>query len=451
MRNRELITEVAATLGSIVGDKFVGTGSALAAIGLKPGRPGHDDGDEPPSWLVHPGSAAEIAEIVQLATRYDGSVIPVGNAARSPRSGALGERPRFFIDIRRMNHVLHLDETSLVVHAQAGLSAIALEKILSPRGLSLGDYPPATLGSTLGGLLAVRTPGKSSTRHGFIEDAVLGLSAVLADGRSIHTRVAPRRSTGPDLARALCGSEGTLGIITSAVLRVHRRPETRYLAAYALPTIDAALGVVHLALREEAAPAALRVFDRAEARVHLGDVELDENESILVVATAGPTDLAACDRDLVKSAVDAMNGRELDDDLAHIWWERRTGHDGARPVPAPHLQISATPGKQLPVYRAVLAAAAAAGAAARGHVSRFDADGAVLFFTLHDAEGVPLDDARAAALREAAEAAAHEAGAFLLGTANPQLEPYFVTLRRTLDPHGIMNPGALRQERTSTR
>ncbi|HUH04837.1 MAG TPA: FAD-binding oxidoreductase [Kofleriaceae bacterium] len=434
------VHEVTAAIGQIVGDKFVGTGSSLAAIGIKMSVPSDDT---PPAWLVHPGSAAEIAEVVVLAGRAGGSVIPVGNAARSPRSGAVGDRPRFFVDIRRMSHVLHLDETSLVVHAQAGLSAIALEKILSPRGLSLGDYPPAALGSTLGGLLAVRTPGKSSTRHGFIEDAVLGLSAVLADGRSIHTRIAPRRSTGPDLARALCGSEGTLGIITSAVLRVHRRPETRYLSAYALPTIDASLAAVHLALREEAAPAALRVFDRAEAIVHLGALELEESESVLVVATAGPTDLAACDRDLVTSAVEAMNGRPLDQHLARIWWDRRTGQEGVAPVPVPHLQISATPSKQLPVYRAVRDAAIAAGANARGHVSRFDADGAVLFFTLHDA-GTPLDDARAATLREATEAAAHDAGAFLLGTANPQMEPYFVTLRHTLDPHGVMNPGALR-------
>ena len=100
------------------------------------------------------------------------------------------------------------------------------------------------LTSSLGGILAVRTPGKSSARHGFFEDAVVGVSAVLADGRTVHTRVAPRRATGPDLARALCGSEGTIGFITSAVLRIHPRPESRLVAAYLLPSIDAAVSAV---------------------------------------------------------------------------------------------------------------------------------------------------------------------------------------------------------------
>src|SRR5439155_859160 len=129
-----------------------------------------------------------------------------------------------------------------LAQAQAGITGLALEKILVPRGLTIGDYPPAVLMSTIGGILAVRTPGKSSARHGFFEDAVVGVSAVLADGRTIHTRVAPRRSTGPDLARALCGSEGTVGFITSQVLRIHVRPESGLVAGYHLPVVDATVG-----------------------------------------------------------------------------------------------------------------------------------------------------------------------------------------------------------------
>ena len=93
--------------------------------------------------------------------------------------------------------MLQLDETSLLVHAEAGLTGLELERILAPRNLSIGDYPPVVLTSSVGGLIAVRTPGKSSARHGFFEEAVVGVSAVLADGRTVHTRVAPRRAIGP--------------------------------------------------------------------------------------------------------------------------------------------------------------------------------------------------------------------------------------------------------------
>jgi FAD/FMN-containing dehydrogenase len=404
--------------------------------------------DAPPAWLVAPGSAVEIAELLGLAHRHTIAVVPVGRGARAPRTAALADRPCLFVRVDRLNHVLRLDETSLVAHVQAGLTGLGLEKVLTPRRLSLGDYPPAVLRSSIGGLLAVRTPGKSSPRHGFLEDSVLGLSAVLADGRTIHTRMAPRRSTGPDLARALCGSEGTLGFITSVYLRIHRRPEARFLAAHALPDLDAALSAVHLALRDEAAPAALRVYDSAEARVHLGADVVRGGEAVLVVATAGPTDLAVCDRDLVASAAEALGGRPLDEQVAQTWWRRRLGREPSPPPPRPSMQVTASPSKQKAVYHAVCAAARAHDADARAHVSRFDSDGAVLFFTLTEpagepGRGAPLAEPALARVRRAAEDAAEKAGALLLGTINASMAPYLAELRRALDPKGIMNPGAL--------
>ena len=391
------------------------------------------------AWVVQPGSATEVAEIVGLAARAGAAVVPVGNGGRAI-DAPVGSRPRLYVDSRRMSHVLHLDETSLVVHVQAGLTALALERILAPRGLTLGDFPPSTLSSTIGGLIAVRTPGKSSTRHGTVEDAVLGLSAVLADGRTVHTRVAPRRASGPDLARALCGSEGRLGFITAAVLRIHRRPEARFLAAFALPSLDDALAAVRLALREEAAPAALRVFDGAEARAHLGDSVCEEQQAVLVVATAGPTDLAACDRDLVASAAAAMGGSALDDAVAERWWRRRTGQERDGQQAAPSLQVTAPPGREAAIERAVRAAAQTLGARSRVHVSRFEADGAVEFFTFTEPGGEVASGERIAEIRAVAGEAAEGAGAILLGSSPAGLDPYERELERLLDPRGVFDP-----------
>ncbi|TMQ04476.1 MAG: FAD-binding oxidoreductase, partial [Deltaproteobacteria bacterium] len=333
--------------------------------------------------------------------------------------------------------VLQLDEASLLVHAQAGLTGLDLERVLAPRNLSIGDYPPVVLTSSLGGIIAVRTPGKSSARHGFFEDAVVGVSAVLADGRSVHTRVAPRRSTGPDLARALCGSEGTIGFITSAVLRIHVRPEARLVAAYDLPSVDAAINAIYLALREEVSPSGLRIYDAAEAAVHFDGLALPAGHALLCAGTAGPTDLAACDRDLMTSAVIAEGGTATDEALADLWWRR--AHAGEpTPGPQPTLQVMATPSKLRPVYRAIGAALAALGWSSRAHISRFDADGAVVFFTLAR-DGAPADPAAIAAAERAAEAA----GGWLLGGRAHKLDSYLRALRDALDPDRIMNPGAL--------
>jgi alkyldihydroxyacetonephosphate synthase len=391
---------------------------------------------------VAPGSAAEVAEVVRRASAVNATIHPVGTGGR-PQLLATSPRPRVFVSTSRLDNILQLDEQSLLVHAQAGLTGIELERILAPRGLSIGDYPPVVLTSSLGGIIAVRTPGKSSARHGFFEEAVAGVSAVLADGRTVHTRVAPRRATGPDLARALCGSEGTIGFITSVVLRIHVRPESRLVAAYVLPSIDAAISAIYLALREEAAPSGLRIYDAAEAARHFDGLALPAGSALLCAATAGPTDLAACDRDLITSAVIAEGGALGDGALAELWWRRL--HAGEpTPGPEPTLQIMATPAYLRAVYHAVVESAARSGATARAHVSRFDPDGAVGFFTL-ERDGGGIDRSRSVdeATLESAQRAAEAAGGWPLGARATKLDPYLRALRDVIDPKHIMNPGTL--------
>jgi FAD/FMN-containing dehydrogenase len=155
---------------------------------------------------------------------------------------------------------------------------------------------------------------------------------------------------------------------------------------------------------------------------------------LLVAGTAGPTDLCACDRDLIASAVLAEGGTPTDNALADLWWRRL--HAGEpTPGPSPTLQVMATPSKLKAVYHAVIAAA---GPTARAHISRFDADGAVLFISL-ERDGGPADDTTTAAIERAAE----QAGAWLLGARALKLDAYLRALRDHLDPNRIMNPGTL--------
>jgi len=391
-----------------------------------------DEIGDRPGLRVTPGSAAEVAEVLRRAGSVGAAVHPVGAGGRPSRPDRTSEdRPRVFISTARLDQVLQLDEQSLLVHAQVGITGLELERILAPRGLSIGDYPPVVLTSSLGGIISVRTPGKSSARHGFFEEAVAGVSAVLADGRTVHTRVAPRRSTGPDLARALCGSEGTIGFITSAVLRIHYKPEARLVAAYLLPSIDAATNAIYLALREEAAPSGLRIYDAIETARHFAGLGLAPGQVLLCAGTAGPTDLAACDRDLITSAVIAEGGQVTDSAYADLWWRRL--HMGEHtPASAPTLQIMGTPTKLPVVYHAVMAEAQRLGITASAHISRFDPDGGLVF--------VSLDDG---ADQSAIERAAEAVGGWPLGARATKLDGYLRVLRAELDPRGIMNPGTL--------
>jgi alkyldihydroxyacetonephosphate synthase len=244
--------------------------------------------------------------------------------------------------------------------------------------------------------------------------------------------------------RALCGSEGTIGLITSVVLRLHRRPESRFVAAYVLPGVGKAIDAIYLALREEAQPSGVRIYDAAEVGVHFAGAEvaaaLAPGEALVVAATAGPTDLAACDRNLITSAVSAEGGRAYDPAVAELWWRRL--HAGEpTPGPGPSLQVLATPGKLRGVYEEVRAAAQRAGGDLRAHISRFDAHGAIVFVTLLR-DGAVIASTADPAYREVL-AAAESAGGYLLGARAIRLDPYLAALRAAIDPHGIMNPDAL--------
>ena len=421
----------AAALRTIVGDEHVVTNAGgLRRAGITIPRSDYAN------YLVSPSGPTEVAEIVSLANRNRLHIVPLGRAARSAKLNIGVGRPRVLLSTNRLCHIVGLDETSLVVHVQAGMTARELDNVLGRRNLTLGDYPPSILNSSVGGLLAARTPGKTSPRHGFIEDAVIALSAVLADGRVVRTQAVPRRASGPELARALCGSEGSLGIITSVVLRVYKRPQAAFLAAYQLPDFSSALAAVRLALRDEAAPSAIRVYDAAEARTQLGASTAAHQQSVLVVCTAGPTDLAACDRDLVASAVTSMGGQPLPQQVAKIWWDTRTG-DATTMIP-PTLQVTAAPSKQLTVYTAIATAAQARGWHMSAHASRFGDDGAVLFITVTDKQGAPLVGAANEAAREHLEKIASEAGALALNARPPAMSQYLRGMRTALDPNGIM-------------
>lgn len=392
---------------------------------------------------VKPATASELSQLAALVSTHDIILIPVGKGGHSSPCDDL--RPQLLINLQRLHHVLHLDEHSLIVHVQAGLSGIELEKILNTRDLTLGDFPAESLASTIGGLLSVRTPGKSTRRHGTFEDTVLGISAVLSGGKTLRTRVAPRRASGPDLARVICGSEGSLGIITSAELRIHKRPESRLLVAYKLPSFSEALTAVRIALREEASPAAMRIYDREQAKRQLYEI-CDREEALLVVATVGPTSLAACDRNLIASAVEAHGGRPADKELAQTWWKRRSDLGQETDISARvNLEVSATPTMLAPVYQAICGASRDAGLQASAHAARFNSDGGVLYFSITDSNDTLLaNDAEAIAkVKDAAESA----GAYLIERVNPSLSKYFESLRDALDGPRHLNPGVLRSRK----
>ena len=129
--------------------------------------------------------------------------------------------------------IVDVDAVSLVADVRAGTFGDVLEdELRAAHHVTVGHWPQSVALSTVGGWLACRGAGQYSTRYGKIEDIVEGLDVVLADGTVVHTGGVPRAAAGPDLTQLFVGSEGTLGVITGARLRVHPTPPAERRAAY---------------------------------------------------------------------------------------------------------------------------------------------------------------------------------------------------------------------------
>src|SRR4029077_8620288 len=232
-----------------------------------------------PAAVVRPTTADGVAAVLRVC---DEARVPVTAAAG--RSGVCGAsmpvHGGVVLDLTSLTGIVSVDDTALVLDVRAGTFGTPLEASLRrDHHVTLGHWPQSIDLSTVGGWLACRSAGQLSTRYGKIEDMVLGLDVVLADGRIVHTGGAPRAAVGPDLTQLFVGSEGTLGIITGARLRVHPAPPAEARAAYRFPRFVDGLDACRRILRRGATPAVVRLYDAVE-----GDRHFDTgNDAILLV------------------------------------------------------------------------------------------------------------------------------------------------------------------------
>ena len=272
-----------------------------------------------PAAVVRPTSAAQVA---QLLAACAADLVPV--TAMGGRSGVCGGAVPVYggvaLDCTGLVGEIRLDETSLVAEVPAGTNGRELEETLraTGEGYTLGHWPQSIDQSTVGGWLACRSAGQYSTRYGKIEDMVAALEVALADGRLVRTGAsAPRAATGPDLTQLFTGSEGVLGVITRAWLRVHPLPAAEGRRAYSFATFEDGLDCCRRVLRRGATPAVLRLYDEAESErtyAHRGGcvlVVLDEADPAICAAT-----LAVVDDECAAAA-------RLDDAIVAHWLRTR--------------------------------------------------------------------------------------------------------------------------------
>jgi D-lactate dehydrogenase (cytochrome) len=196
----------------------------------------------PPDIVCFPSSVDEVVEIVRIAARHQVPIVPFG-AGTSLEGHVQALRGGICIDCRELNRVVRISVEDLDATVEAGVTRLQLNKALRNTGLMFPIDPGAD--ATLGGMTATRASGTTAVRYGTMRDNVLGLTAVLADGRLVRMGTRARKSAaGYDLTRLFVGSEGTLGVITDVTVRLHPVPDAVAAAICAFETIKGAVDTV---------------------------------------------------------------------------------------------------------------------------------------------------------------------------------------------------------------
>ena len=226
----------------------------------------------PPDIVVYPGSEHDVVRLLSLAQANRISVIPFGGGS-SVVGGVeplrrKGLRSVMTMDLRRMNKVLDVDAYSLTASAEVGISGPQLEDALNGKGFTLGHFPQSFQFSVLGGWIASRSAGQYSTQYGKIEDMVESLTLVSPSG-SVATKPVPASASGPELKQLLIGSEGTLGVITKAKLRIRRLPETKRFEGLMFKTFRDGINAIRQTMQSDLVPTMMRLSDPDETRISL--------------------------------------------------------------------------------------------------------------------------------------------------------------------------------------
>lgn len=184
-----------------------------------------------PDGVAHPTSSDDVRDLLRFAGETGAAVIPYGGGTSVVGHLSVERRPVISVDLSRMNRLLELDEESLLATFQAGARGPDIEATLGKRGYTLGHYPQSFEYSSLGGWVVTRSVGQYSLHYGRIEELFAG-GRVEAPAGTLVMPPFPGSAAGPDLRQVVLGSEGRLGILTEAIVRVRRQPDEEFRAVF---------------------------------------------------------------------------------------------------------------------------------------------------------------------------------------------------------------------------
>ncbi|HEU0169729.1 MAG TPA: FAD-linked oxidase C-terminal domain-containing protein [Chloroflexota bacterium] len=250
-------TALSKELASIVGDSYVHDApSEVIAYSF--------DGtfqQRRPELAVSPASTEQVAEVVKVAAREGVPIIARG-ASSGLAGGTIPERGGIILNLARMDRIVEIDTANVCAVVEAGVVTLQLQEEVEKLGLFYPPDPASSRQSTLGGNVACNSGGPRCLKYGVTRDYVTGLTVVLASGEIVKLggKLA-KNATGYQLLQLLIGSEGTLGIVTEAILKLVPLPRSRVTALASFPKLEAASQAVASIMGSGILPCTLELMD----------------------------------------------------------------------------------------------------------------------------------------------------------------------------------------------
>lgn len=216
-----------------------------------------------PDIVLWPKSSEEVEKIVKFANEFNVALIIYGGGTNVTSATKCPEgetRMIASLDTTQMNRLLWINEESNLASFECGIGGKDLENILNSKGYTMGHEPDSIEFSTLGGWIATKSSGLKQQKYGNIEDVIVKIKFITSVGTFEHNLTTPRSSSGPDFEKLLIGSEGTLGVVTEAVFKIHRLPKCRKYGSFIFPDSKSGIKFLHETTKNDWMPTNLRLF-----------------------------------------------------------------------------------------------------------------------------------------------------------------------------------------------
>ena len=300
---------------------------------------GHDETENlsyPPELLVKPGSVEQVSKIMKMANQYNIPVTPIG-AMTGLSGGSLSIHGGIGISMERFNKILKIDEDNLQVHVQPGVITQLLQDEVAKKGLYYAPDPASRGSCFIGGNIAENSGGPRAVKYGVTKDFVLNLEVVLPNGEIINTGANTlKNSTGYNITQLMVGSEGTLGIVTKAILKLIPLPKFNKLILVPFSSAVDACSSVASIFKAGVIPSALEFMDRKAVDftikyIEEAHLEMSENtEALLLIEVDGnqPDQLM----DEIQKIIDVVETHNCDENILfaedeaqkeQLWFIRR--------------------------------------------------------------------------------------------------------------------------------